>query len=43
MLYLRAGLSSFLFPNRVKDRWKASAPLQIVVSDMTIFKVGRTY
>ena len=41
--YKRPGEESVLFPNRVKGRWNASAPLQIVVSDMTILKVGRTY
>ena len=41
--YKRPGEESVLFPNRVRGRWNANAPLQIVVSDMTVLKVGRTY
>jgi transposase InsO family protein len=32
------GEESVRFPNRVKGNWNANHPLQIVVSDMTIFK-----
>ena len=32
-----------VFPNRVRGHWNAAAPLQLVVSDMTILKVGTTY
>ena len=31
------------FDNAVKGKWNATAPLQIVVSDMTMFKVKDTY
>ena len=41
--YQRPGEESILFANEVKGRWNATQPLQIVVSDMTMFKVGNTY
>ena len=41
--YRRTGEESILFPNRVRGHWNAAAPLQLVVSDMTILKVGTTY
>lgn len=41
--YKRPCEESLLLLNRARDRWNASAPLQIVVSDMTILKVGRTH
>ncbi len=41
--YKRPGEESILFPNQVKGHWNATAPLQLVVSDMTTLKVGTTY
>ena len=41
--YRRTGEESILFPNQVRGHWNAAAPLQLVVSDMTILKVGTTY
>ena len=41
--YRRTGEESIVFPNRVRGHWNAAAPLQLVVSDMTILKVGTTY
>ena len=41
--YQRPGAESILFANEVKGRWNATQPLQLVVSDMTMFKVGNTY
>ena len=41
--YKKPGLESVKFENRVRGKWNANAPLQIVVSDMTKFKVGNTY
>ena len=32
-----------VFPNQVRGHWNAAAPLQLVVSDITILKVGTTY
>ena len=40
--YNAPGEESIKFANEVKGRWNATAPLQIVVSDMTMFQVGRT-
>lgn len=40
--YNPPGEESIKFANEVKGRWNAAAPLQIVVSDMTMFKVGST-
>lgn len=34
---------SVIFANEVRGCWNATQPLQIVVSDMTMFKVGNTY
>lgn len=34
----KRGEESLKFPNRVKGNWNATRPLEIVVSDMTIFK-----
>ena len=41
--FRRPGEESIKFENMIKGRWNASRPLQIVVSDMTMFKVGKTY
>ena len=41
--YRRTGEESILFPNQVRGHWNAAAPLQLVVSDMTMLKVGTTY
>ena len=41
--YQRPGEEHVLFANEVKGRWNATRPLQLVVSDMTMFKVGNTY
>lgn len=41
--YQRPGEEHVLFANKVKGRWNATQPLQLVVSDMTMFKVGNTY
>ncbi len=40
--YNPPGEESVIFPNAVRGRWYAERPLEIVVSDMTSFKVGRT-
>ena len=39
--YKPPGEENVKFPNEVRGNWNASAPLQIVVSDMTAFRVGR--
>ena len=36
--YVKPGKESIKFPNLVAGRWNAKAPLQILVSDMTMFK-----
>lgn len=36
--YKKYGHESLKFPNKVKGNWNAERPLQIVVSDMTMFK-----
>ena len=36
--YKNPGEESEKFPNEVKGNWNATRPLEIVVSDMTIFK-----
>ena len=41
--YKRPGKESVKFGNLVQNRWNAKSPLQLVVSDMTKFKVGSTY
>ena len=41
--YQRPGEEHILFANEVRGRWNATQPLQLVVSDMTMFKVGNTY
>ena len=41
--YKRPGEESVLFANEVRGRWNATQPLQLVVSDMTMFKAGNTY
>ena len=41
--YNAAGEESNVFPNEVQGRWNASKPVEIVVSDMTMFKVGKKY
>ena len=38
--YKPSGEESIRFPNEVRGRWNATAPLQIVVSDMTAFRAG---
>ena len=38
--YKPPGEESVQFPNEVRGRWNATAPLQIVVSDMTVFRAG---
>lgn len=40
--YHPPGDESMKFANEVKGHWDAAAPLQIIVSDMTMFKVGAT-
>lgn len=40
--YKPPGEESVKFPNEVQGHWNATAPLQIVVSDMTAFRVGGT-
>jgi transposase InsO family protein len=40
--YHPPGEESTKFANEVRGHWNATAPLQIVVSDMTEFKVGNT-
>ena len=40
--YHPPGAESIRFANEVKGHWNATAPLQIVVSDMTMFKAGAT-
>lgn len=40
--YYPPGDESIKFANEVQGRWNATAPLQLVVSDMTMFKVGAT-
>ena len=41
--YRCPGEESRIFANEVNGHWNAAKPLQIVVSDMTMFKVGNTY
>lgn len=36
--YKKHGNESLKFPNKIKGNWNAERPLQIVVSDMTMFK-----
>lgn len=36
--YIPPGEENIIFPNRVCGNWNANHPIQIVVSDMTIFK-----
>ena len=38
--YKPPGEESIQFPNEVRGHWNATAPLQIVVSDMTAFRAG---
>ena len=40
--YKPPGEESTKFANEVRGQWNAKAPLEIVVSDMTMFKVGKT-
>ena len=40
--YKRPGEENVTFPNEVRGQWNADAPLKIVVSDMTEFKVNGT-
>ena len=41
--YVAPGEESKIFPNKVQGDWNASKPVEIVVSDMTMFKVGKKY
>lgn len=41
--YHPPGDESIKFTNEVKGHWNATEPLQIVVSDMTVFKVEATF
>ena len=41
--YRKPGEESVRFENAVKGKWNATGPLQIVVSDMTMFKVKDAY
>ena len=41
--YVAPGEESKIFPNKVQGYWNASKPVEIVVSDMTMFKVGKKY
>ena len=41
--YKSPGEESHIFPNEVRGRWNATKPVEIVVSDMTMFKVGKKY
>lgn len=36
--YKKSGEESLLYPNRIRGKWNASRPLEIVVSDMTCIK-----
>ena len=38
--YKPPGEESIYFPNEVRGRWNANAPLQILVSDMTAFRAN---
>ena len=38
--YKPPGEESTIFPNEVRGRWNAARPVEIVVSDMTMLKVG---
>ena len=37
--YKKPGEEHIKFPNEVKGNWNADKPIQIVVSDMTVFKI----
>ena len=41
--YCPPGEESKIFPNEVRGHWAALRPLEIVVSDMTVLKVGKKY
>ena len=41
--YRRLGKESAIFPNEVCGHWDAARPIEIVVSDMTMLKVGKKY
>ncbi len=41
--YRPPGEESQTFPNEVQGHWNASKPVEIVVSDMTVLKVGKKY
>ena len=41
--YKMPGEESTIFPNEVRGRWNAARPVEIVVSDMTMMKVGKKY
>ena len=41
--YVTPGEESEVFPNKVQGQWNASKPIEIVVSDMTVLKVGKKY
>ena len=39
--YHKPGEESHIFPNEVRGHWNATKPVEIVVSDMTMLKVGK--
>ena len=41
--YRPPGEESHIFPNEVQGHWNATKPVEIVVSDMTMLKVGKKY
>ena len=41
--YSPPGEESQIFPNVVQGRWNATKPVEIIVSDMTVLKVGKKY
>lgn len=42
--YKKAGAEHIVFPNKIKGNWNATRPVEIVVSDMTIFNSnGRSW
>ena len=41
--YSPPGEESQIFPNEVQGHWNATKPVEIIVSDMTVLKVGKKY
>ncbi|MBR1744904.1 MAG: transposase, partial [Fibrobacter sp.] len=41
--YSPPGEESQIFPNVVQGHWNATKPVEIIVSDMTVLKVGKKY